>query len=133
MLNEEQDAPGEAPAPVSHAVALTPGPEASADPGPEDARQVLKEKLRRPFTHAWLGGILGVDQSCISLWVHGKTRPEKPHVRAGLQALFEIPETWWMTPEERAIVARATEERERLAAAATGAWSSSVTGPVVGN
>jgi transcriptional regulator with XRE-family HTH domain len=60
---------------------------------------------------------LAVEQSTVSLWKRGLTRPE-PHHRRALELLTGIPEADWETDDERAVV-----ERVRAGLAATGTHS----------
>lgn len=66
---------------------------------------MLVAALERPdWSQSRLGREVGIAQSSVGLWVHGKARPE-PHLREILELLLGIPESSWMTDEERAQVA----------------------------
>lgn len=70
-------------------------------------RELLNRKLRPhgPFSQQWLADVLGVGQSCISLWSRGLGRPD-PHIRDALFVLWRIPAKAWLLPEEVRVIAR---------------------------
>jgi transcriptional regulator with XRE-family HTH domain len=64
-------------------------------------------------TQRWLGKVLHVGQSTISLWIRGAARPSLAHVIA-LQFLTGIPVDAWLTEEERQIIATVSVDAHRL-------------------
>lgn len=56
-------------------------------------------------SQAALAQVLGLNQSSVSLWVSGRSRPEPP-MRKALELVTGIPEDDWLTLEERALVER---------------------------
>jgi ribosome-binding protein aMBF1 (putative translation factor) len=58
---------------------------------------------------------LGIGQSSISLWYHGKSRPDA-HLREALEVICGIPRGAWETEKERDVVARVREEASQVGA-----------------
>ena len=79
----------------------------------------LESQAKNGRGQGWLAGVVGVSQPTISDWKAGKKRPEGHH-RSLLQALAEIPEAAWLTPEETEALGQAMERlrAERIALAA---------------
>jgi transcriptional regulator with XRE-family HTH domain len=55
-----------------------------------------------------LAELLGIGQSSVSLWVHGRSRPDA-HIREALEVITGVPRGAWETDDERAVVTRARE------------------------
>lgn len=62
-----------------------------------------------------LAELIGINQSSVSLWTRGLSRPEGPH-RAALKKIAGIPEEEWETDGER----RARERLEQKLSSAPG-------------
>lgn len=69
---------------------------------------LLRERMtEREWNQTALAERIGVQQSSVSMWMRGRSRPE-PHHRQALAALLDIPEHAWLTPSEAAVVRRAS-------------------------
>ncbi len=79
-------------------------------------RRALVKKLETR-TQVQLAAELDIDQSAISHWARGTSRPE-PHHRAALWFLLRIPQASWMTASEKALVDRVRAEAKAPRAAA---------------
>jgi len=62
-------------------------------------RVLLRQKLRAPRTQKWLAEILHVDQSAVSHWTRGTSRPDEP-LRSALLLLLAIPRRSWLSKDE---------------------------------
>jgi len=74
------------------------------------AKYMSAEKSR---TQVWLGKVLGVSQSTVSLWVRGGPRPSIAQAIA-LQYLTGIPVDLWLTENERKLVGSVSVEAHRV-------------------
>ncbi len=68
-------------------------------------RVLLRQRLRAPRTQKWLAEILGVDQSAVSHWTRGTTRPEEP-LRSALYYLLGIRRSYWLSADDKALLKR---------------------------
>jgi len=82
-----------------------------------EGRRLLIECLAPPSRHTQssIAAALEIGQSSVSLWASGRSRPDTHH-RTALRILLSIPEDAWLTPAEKATIARA----ESAASAASG-------------
>jgi transcriptional regulator with XRE-family HTH domain len=66
----------------------------------EGQRRLLAWRGKNPErTQEFIGEKLGINQSAVSAWCRGTSRPE-PHFRQALKLLAGIPEDSWETREE---------------------------------
>jgi hypothetical protein len=62
----------------------------------------------------WLARLLRVGQSCVSLWVRGRCKPDYVHILA-LQRVAGIPQEAWLTEEDRAKLTQISMDAHKLA------------------
>lgn len=81
-------------------------------------RRALCEWLRSPAnTQSELAKRLELGQSSVSLWVHGRSRPE-PHLRVAIELIAGIPSDAWLTEDESSLIERV---RTQVVTSASGA------------
>lgn len=74
-----------------------------------DGRKLLLKELGKPDrSQSWLARQLSIKQSSVSLWVHGRARPET-HLRTILEALLGIPRDSWLTKAESLQIQKARD------------------------
>lgn len=79
--------------------------------------QTLLVRALESRSQTWLANVLNLNQSSISGWTRGLSRPEPEH-RLSLEILLGIPQASWLLPEEVEAVdrVRAIVETEKGAA-----------------
>jgi plasmid maintenance system antidote protein VapI len=81
-------------------------------------RQALVAFLEsdRQRSQRWLARLLKVGQSCVSLWVRGRCKPDYVHILA-LSRVAGIPEESWLTEEDRQKLTQISVEAHKIAQA----------------